>query len=1108
MITEASKADININSDMFSVFTTSNTSTVSPLSYIYDVDEDMDLQEIVTAYVNCELADGDHDLQRKGDQTNPLIEYCNKNIGKQSYINGKFIDFSYNYSGDCTSQSAIKKKMEELIKDKTFNSRLPLEKTTQKIPKKLVDLQHFLLNQESNPNGFGKIQSSIVETHRGGIPNSGEDLSIYSTMYKSQLTTTFDLGSNVNFVNLDIGEIIETVDKLKTITPLTSQLPLLRFYPNYFPNAFSVFIRINDSNDENKINEIISQYFKDEISQEASNNIKGNFYDDKIKKMYKLPSDVNRLFLLHMFSDKNNSPTYSLQYGQVKADEVTMQLYGEKKRSILGCFNSRKSFQPSGIIFGEGMSFEMQCCHILYAKTCGDGVTIEAANMYSYLKKETTNVLSNDFCCNLRASFVTGFSTRQAPTSLAATGLGLFSQKRDVEFFKSTTISGGKTIKQIYADNIVKSFGKINFNGGDNNYDDILNKLKEYIKTELVDEYKENEFLGYYVHRFVGKKMDELREIIPSCAELIQKVLQNKLNINDDKNLFDKVGKFNLDTIKAEVDEYASSFGKIILKFNNEFHLVFINRGKNIQDDIIAKHIEYGISFVSSIEEKLKECITPTTYVDNDNQSQNINTAQQYDLLSTEQVDITPTNYKEIVFVFLSTFLNDTSKLSIETYCGSITKEIFEIIKNLNLTNSQEIIEKLNKILMEPLGDFNEKLKEFYTFLLKSYNDENVGIFKIQSDDEKYPIKCELKQRINLLKFIVRYNEFIVHIKNDKVKLKIINKQINTKSLTYDLKSKVSLLITDGGYKKLQELYKSPNKTPNKPIAKKIVLSPVKFQTDSLSSSSDTASDLDSQETVLGTGSETPPVQLTPSPVQLTPTQVQSIPPLSTPPGRQSTPNDSLVFKSNTTSVNTSPFQQSPMRYTSDEPVCRDTDDDLEEVLPPIEEADEEKEFSVKLTLFGNIFSELINEFRNFEEIAEEEKSASEELNSTAKQAENKVYNAAAAAAEQALGSVDDIDNIQAIISDSKNEAITEIQNEKKGILDRIRNFFRKRRPHESTNKSSKTPKFLSDIGGSRKHRKKTHKNTRRKNSKSPKRKTIKKIKMSKRKNKTRRQRK
>ena len=86
------------------------------------------------------------------------------------------------------------------------------------------------------------------------------------------------------------------------------------------------------------------------------------------------------------------------------------------------------------------MSELIKNCHVTYAKTCGDGVAIELVKMISYISKKTINLLSSDVCCNYRNLFVNGFSTRQLPTKLAGTGLGILQTKRQIEIYKNTEI--------------------------------------------------------------------------------------------------------------------------------------------------------------------------------------------------------------------------------------------------------------------------------------------------------------------------------------------------------------------------------------------------------------------------------------------------------------------------------------------------------------------------------------------------------------------------------------------------------------------------------------------------------------------------------------------
>ena len=795
----------------FNIFYTDTTGpTGATAIHIYDV-TGADLEKIVSAYVNCNIGDGEHDLQRTGDQTNPLVRYCDryKNnpslIGRgYSYINGTFVSFTYNYDGVCTSQPAIKKSIEKSLHDKQFGNRLPLERKSVSIEKSLQTLQQYLVKSD---NGFGRVGSSVVETHRGGAAvhdNTAE----HSIMYKSELTTTFDLGSQVDFIPLTIGEIVDYSDienkkieyRKNSKTLKTHGLPVLRFYPNYFPNAFSVFIK-GEKFIFGEIWNKILPYFQG--NQNFVNNLFQLQHHCKTQLENLIAStkstitfEPKSILLLHMFTQIDTDqhggvtmwPTFSLQYAQVIADDVTMQLYGERKRAVVGCCAGMKDFKPKGIVFADSMPFEMKCCHTLYGKTCGDGVTIEAANMFSYIHQQTTNVLSSDFCCNLHASYVTGFSTNQAQTKTAGTGFGFLSLNRNVEFFQSAPVSGGKSLGQIYAENITNNYNKHRFNEA---------KMKELLNNEL--RLDTSIFLDYCVDKFINKKIKELGGFLGECSKLIQiikDVLHNRLSHEDitqqHKDLFEKVGRFNFSTIGAEVDEYRSSFQKIIASFNG-FYKIGSSENKN--------RIEDGISYISSIEEKLKECgfeSVESEFQHNEVGSPIRNTSYTGNEGMNNKLE--NSSYKEIVFVFLSTFLSGIGTQKITDYEKLIVEDI----------NKIEIIKKHMKGISESMKSMkgisdSSKTEYFYKQLLDIYNKR--GIHKIEPENKLYPYKCQLKQRINLLKFILRFKLFSNSFKSYK---KTISKPITAKSKLDVLNSKLKLV----NYDDLQNKYESPLKTP------------------------------------------------------------------------------------------------------------------------------------------------------------------------------------------------------------------------------------------------------------------------------------------------------
>jgi hypothetical protein len=819
--------------------------TSSNLVHIYRVVDQPTLQNIVTAYVNCELGDGDHDLKRSGDQTNPLILYCAGNVGRLSYINGQFVPFSYQYDGLCTSQHAIQKRMEELLTGRKFGNRLPLERKSVSIPKSLEDLQKFLVKPD---NGFGIVQTTVVETHRGGKPKNGQQGShslTHSSMYKSLLTTTFDLPSSPGvFIPLNVTGIAPTISDINKLNPddtlIYGDRPVLRFYPNYFPNAFSMFIHHSELIDMDILLSLIAPYYGGIGVSLADGSLAERISSSISSILEQLePVSGDTIYLLHMFSETTiegqTLPTFSLQFGQVKADEATMMLYGTKKR-VTGSISP--DYYPKKMIFQEGISFEMMCCHTLYGKTCGDGVTVEAANMYSYLTGSTINVLSSDFCCNIRASYVTGFSTRQAPTKNAGTGLGFLSQNRYVESFQSAIISGGKTIEEIYIENINKNFSDMN-----STYPYEKENIKNFLSEKLKSPYSKSTLADYYACIFIDKKMNDIDGTLGNFADFINGVLTrgsandyiNDINGNG-REYFKEIGSFNIQTIEAEVSEYATSFEKLITSFNNDFYKIFIVNRKADYSEEYQEKIEKGISYVSSIEEKLKECLfVDTCKSRNDDTTSPLKTTRiTTENISNNQIDyLNPNNkgdnyhYQSIVFVILSTFLNGVGVTKVLGYSKKVIEEIKTILDTEISCNESEKKTFLNcyipnanstLVINENIGHISG-VSEFYNTVIKIYNNRENGIHKIRPNNESYRLKCQLKQRINLLKFIVRNHTFMTSLderQQNVMNLAIVN---NTKVTVLQAKfialSSYTGFMDRRGYHALQTQFGSPIKTPN-----------------------------------------------------------------------------------------------------------------------------------------------------------------------------------------------------------------------------------------------------------------------------------------------------
>ena len=529
-----------------------NTQATTQIPHIYEITDINILQNIVKGNVDNELGDGDHDIARRGEETNPLIMYCEKNKEGQSYINGIFVDFSYSYQGN-RSQTKILEEMEKNIKSNevTHKNRTitNFERTIVNIKKYMINLQQYLSGTQAETNTTeegsqektniigGTISNTIVETHRGQEwDNNSVPL---AKMYKAQVTTTFD---NPGQPNMGIGMIYDNVIELKAdknelneinyIIQNGFRLPLLRFYPNYLPNAFSVFMKPDDFNNGKLPDILITYYSKNEIFSRININNEVERIKSILQMVPKvLPEDKNiDLLLLHMFSNEKTT-SYSIQYGQITANEVTYQLYGYPKR---GCGKNVPLDKPK-MVFEEDNNHFMKNCHILWGKTCGDGVSIEAANMLSYLTDQPVNVLSYDECCNLRATFITGLSTCQKQSTFAGTGLGFLSTHRNVEFFKSTNI--GQPVEEIY----IKKILDISNNPNPNYFEEQLQLLKNKLKPLTQD----ITIIDEFVNKFIQQKNAGLDLVFSNFKNFIKNNGLKQDGSFDSVTFYD-LGKFNI----------------------------------------------------------------------------------------------------------------------------------------------------------------------------------------------------------------------------------------------------------------------------------------------------------------------------------------------------------------------------------------------------------------------------------------------------------------------------------------------------------------------------------------------------------------------------------
>ena len=356
-------------------------------------------------YANCiclaDVLDSDHDLSRRPGDENPLETYWNKyaSLGGNDELKNAYTQI-FSDGTKTRTQPKIHKMFVELINK--FGPKFQDIDGPNEVPRIALSVRNIscekkIAGQRTKINTDSELTELVVETHRGGSydqknPNPAK-------LFKYVPSTIFDNGSNVDFLLFDP--------------------PVLTFSNNYFPESNTRMttkkMLENASREETDVSSAEKAFFRQVMQSET-----GKSWTD------------NQKLLIHTFRGKDGAPTYSVQWGQVTADEVTFELFGQNRRSWCSTIKKVKNMIIS---ISETSSIEddilARKCHILYGKTCGDGVSIDAAEQMK------CGVLSNDICCCYRAAIVNGFGYRACPTTDK-----LFSTTRNLEVFQ--TKSKGK----------------------------------------------------------------------------------------------------------------------------------------------------------------------------------------------------------------------------------------------------------------------------------------------------------------------------------------------------------------------------------------------------------------------------------------------------------------------------------------------------------------------------------------------------------------------------------------------------------------------------------------------------------------------------------------
>ena len=350
-------------------------------------------------YANCiclaDILDSDHDLSRRPGDENPLEIYWKKyflETLKDDHELKIIYKQIFEKNQQKRTQHNIQKMFVELI-DKLGPKFEDIDGPGQ-VPRIALSVRNFVCNKKiADQRKFidddSHLTKVVVETHRGG--NYDQNNKKPAELYKYNPSTIFDNPSNAEFLPFDY-------------------LPP-KFSNNYFPDSTTRMTT------KKQMLEGISDKERSFLSSIQST------WEDSQK------------LLVHTFRGFEGNPTYSVQWGQVTADEVTYELFKENRRSWCSTIKTVQKMIISISIDESTLVHEddilARNCHIIYGKTCGDGVSIDAAELIENVEKIKCGVLSNDICCCYRAAIVNGYGYRACPTS------NMFSTTRNMEVFQT-----------------------------------------------------------------------------------------------------------------------------------------------------------------------------------------------------------------------------------------------------------------------------------------------------------------------------------------------------------------------------------------------------------------------------------------------------------------------------------------------------------------------------------------------------------------------------------------------------------------------------------------------------------------------------------------------
>jgi hypothetical protein len=730
-----------------------------------------------------EILDGSHDLACDKDQQNPLIDYSNAFLPDDLKI-----VLNDNSLQNYRSQTAIKNKMKEIIQNIPDNLNIALgrqkysDSRFETIPKKLTELQTFLNDPNTKNEKSPKLTTAIIETHRGGMPvnkNPSDSTSqVRCNMFKSKLSTIFDLNASEQMAILEIGEIRNTFEECRLIN---NRLDIVRRFENPFPNSFSIFIKNIEILDLDSLSTILSGIKKTNNPDEnyGSHAVEIFSIIQRNPQNFFRDSDVNTLYLLHMFTDiETGTPTFSLQKDAVTADQVTTALFGIKKRNCLS-FSKVKPLTQSLLLLSR-MSKKTEDCHIIYAKTCGDGVAIFIVRIFSYLVGNTVGLLSSDVCCNYRNLLENGYSIRQLPTKLAGTGLGFMATERQIEIYKNVEINAPSILGNI--DKIVTNYNI--------NTVMILNDCIDYFNNQYLDRID--------VEKFKEKQNSYLNKFINSIKYIyfMDGDYKDFLNNSYNANIFEIAIYHFAVIVFKNIDNINNKYKKTLYMFSEKSGKdLFVkvrskrkstNDDDDNDDDVDCEEVknvcsspiliysaeeqissllkEFLVKFINltSIKDKFKDNITlPRDDNEMNEKIENnikiISSIENlFETIITSHDDI---GYHDTIIKFVKVhvlfnlviIMQKVGDRVIDKYVTNIIEKIKKFKQN-----SEGYDKKFDEVMRQNHPNINFECLDFnqqYKVIVNAFNQ----YYSVsQREKTKYLERQELKQLINLLKYILR----------------------------------------------------------------------------------------------------------------------------------------------------------------------------------------------------------------------------------------------------------------------------------------------------------------------------------------------------------------